>query len=66
MWPCRLPHHRFWYTNETDYQLSLRGLLFTDTVQWRLVEGRAEERRVEERRADKGKWWKEGRWKERY
>ena len=27
----RSDHARFWYSNETDYQLSLRGLLFTDT-----------------------------------
>ena len=27
----RSDHARFWYSNETDYQLSLRGVLFTDT-----------------------------------
>ena len=27
----RSDHTRFWYTNETDYQLSLRAVLLTDT-----------------------------------
>ena len=27
----RSDHARFWYSNETDYQMSLRSLLFTDT-----------------------------------
>jgi len=31
----RSDHARFWYNNETDYQLSLRGLLFTDTGPYR-------------------------------
>jgi len=31
----RSDHARFWYSNETDYQLSLRGLLFTDTGPYR-------------------------------
>lgn len=31
----RSDHARFWYSNETDYQLSLRGVLFTDTGPYR-------------------------------
>jgi len=31
----RSDHARFWYSNETDYELSLRGLLFTDTGPYR-------------------------------
>jgi len=31
----RSDHARFWYSNETAYQLSLRGLLFTDTGPYR-------------------------------
>ena len=27
----RSDHARFWYSNETSYQMSLRSLLFTDT-----------------------------------
>ena len=26
---------RFWYNNETDYRMSLRGVLFTDTGPYR-------------------------------
>jgi len=31
----RSDHARFWYNNETDYQMSLRGVLFTDTGPYR-------------------------------
>lgn len=31
----RSDHARFWYSNETNYELSLRGLLFTDTGPYR-------------------------------
>lgn len=31
----RSDHARFWYNNETDYRMSLRGVLFTDTGPYR-------------------------------
>jgi len=31
----RSDHARFWYNNETEYQMSLRGVLFTDTGPYR-------------------------------
>ena len=33
----RSDHARFWYSNETEYQLSLRSVLFTDTGPYRGV-----------------------------
>ena len=36
----RSDHARFWYSNETNYQLSLRSVLFTDTGPYRGVMAR--------------------------
>ena len=33
----RSDHARFWYSNETEYRLSLRSVLFTDTGPYRGV-----------------------------
>ena len=33
----RSDHARFWYSNETDYQMSLQSVLFTDTGPYRGV-----------------------------